>query len=210
MLAFFFSGERFLETTFLATFFFVRELGFFALIAVATLFQTAPGAAVTGAAAVAAAWANSPTKVLVPSAAVFPAATTVPFALAALSRTAAGTAVAAEAALAAPPARALAFDGTFSCGYNSFLRTRYDALTRHIPLSRPEDTQKHRTRDNRSLEEVRGLCWFDSNVRFGSPAPGPFSASAKQCLLCAESDRILRHSEMTPRANRRHCRIDLK
>ena len=106
MLAFFFSAVRFLEATFLATFFFVRELGFFAPIAVATLFQTAPGAAVT---VVAAAWANSPTKVLVPSAAVFPAATTVTCALAALSRTA-GTAVAvaAEAALAASPARALA------------------------------------------------------------------------------------------------------
>jgi hypothetical protein len=40
------------------------------------------------------------------------------------------------------------FGGTFSCGENSFLRTRYDALTRHTSLSRPEDTQKHRTRDN--------------------------------------------------------------
>jgi hypothetical protein len=106
MLAFFFSVVRFLEATFLATFFFVRELGFFAPIAVATLFQTAPGAAV---AVVAAAWASSPTKVLVPSAAVFPAATTVFCALAALSRTA-GTAVAvaSEATLATSPARALA------------------------------------------------------------------------------------------------------
>jgi len=49
MLTFFFSVERLLEADFLATFFFVRA------IAVATLFQTAPGAVVTGAAAVAAA-----------------------------------------------------------------------------------------------------------------------------------------------------------
>jgi hypothetical protein len=118
MLAFFFSVVRLLE----ATAFFVRELGFFAPIAVATLFQTAPGAAV---AVVAAAWANSPTKVLVPLAAVFPAATTV------------------------------------SCALVMML------LRAIFPLSRPEDTQKHRTRDNQSLEEVRGLCWFDS-VRFGS------------------------------------------
>jgi hypothetical protein len=55
-----------------------------------------------------------------------------------------------------------------------------------FPLSRPEDTQKHRTRDNQSLEEVRGLCWFDSNVRFGSSAPGPFSARADQCPLCTQ------------------------
>ena len=55
MLAFFFSVERFLEATFLATFFFVRELGFFAPIVVATLSQTAPGAAEAVAAAVAAA-----------------------------------------------------------------------------------------------------------------------------------------------------------
>ena len=32
----------------------------------------------------------------------------------------------------------------------------------------PEDHPKHRTRDNQSLEEVQGLCWFDLNVRFGS------------------------------------------
>ena len=168
MLAFFFCVERFLEATFLATFFFVRELGFFAPIVVVTLFQTAPGAAV---AVVAAAWANSPTKVLVPLAAVFPAATTVPFALAALSRTAAGTAVvvASEAALATSPARALArlaalFPAatTVSCALVMML------LRAIFPLSRPEDTQKHRTRDNQSLEELRGLCWFDSNVRFGS------------------------------------------
>ena len=164
MLAFFFSEERFLEATFLVTFFFVRELGFFAPIAVATLFQTAPGAAVTGAAAVAVAWANSPTKVLVPSAAVFPAATTVPFALAALSRTAAGTtvAVAAEAALAAPPARALArWAALFPAATIVFCALVMMLLRAIFPLSRPEDTQKHRTRDNQSLEEVRDLCWFD-------------------------------------------------
>ena len=45
VLAFFFGVVRFLEATFFATFFFVRELGFFAPIAVATLSQTAPGAA---------------------------------------------------------------------------------------------------------------------------------------------------------------------
>jgi hypothetical protein len=77
MLAFFFSVARFLEVTFFATFFFVREPGFFAPIAVATLSQTTPGAAVAVAAAVAAAWANSPARILVPSAALLPAATTV-------------------------------------------------------------------------------------------------------------------------------------
>jgi hypothetical protein len=171
MLAFFFSVVRFLEATFLATFFFVRELGFFAPIVVATLFQTAPGAAVTGATAVAAAWANSPTKVLVPSAAVFPAATTVPCALAALSRTAAGTAVAvaAETALAAPPARALARSAAlFPAATTGFCALVMMLLRAIFSLSRPEDTQKHRTRDNQSLEEVRGLCWLDANVRFGS------------------------------------------
>ena len=55
VLAFFFSVVRFLEATFFATFFFVRELGFFAPIVVATLSQAAPGAAVAVAAAVAAA-----------------------------------------------------------------------------------------------------------------------------------------------------------
>lgn len=81
MLAFFFSVARFLEVTFFATFFFVREPGFFAPIAEATLSQTTPGAAVAVAAAVAAAaaaaWANSPARILVPSAALLPAATTV-------------------------------------------------------------------------------------------------------------------------------------
>ena len=137
MLAFFFSVERFLEATFLATFFFVR---FFAPIAVATLFQTAPGAAVIGAVAVAAAWANSPTKVLVPSAAVFPAATTVPFALAALSRTAAGTAGSRSrrSGVGSSASKSFgSFGGIFSCGCNSFLRTRYDALTRHISTLPP-------------------------------------------------------------------------
>jgi hypothetical protein len=43
-------------------------------------------------------------------------------------------------------------------------------LLRVIFQSRSEDTHKHRTRDNQSLEEVRGLCWVDSNVRFGSLA----------------------------------------
>src|SRR5262245_45743968 len=85
MWAFFFSLARFLEATFLATFFFAREPGFFAPIAVATLFQTTPGAAVAVAAAVAAAeaaaWANSPARILVPSAALLPAATTVSCAL---------------------------------------------------------------------------------------------------------------------------------
>ena len=198
MLAFFFSAVRFLEATFLATFFFVRELGFFAPIAVATLFQTAPGAAVT---VVAAAWANSPTKVLVPSAAVFPAATTVTCALAALSRTA-GTAVAvaAEAALAASPARALARLAALFSAATTVSCARVDALTCHIPLSRSEDTHKHRTRDNQSLEEVRGLCWVDSNVRFGSladilrcgsnvrftPKSGHVRCKSK-CPLCANS-----------------------
>ena len=51
MLAFFLGVVRFLEATFFATFFFVRELG--ALIAVATLSKTTPGAAVALAAAVA-------------------------------------------------------------------------------------------------------------------------------------------------------------
>ena len=112
MLAFFFSVVRFLEAIFLATFFFVRELGFFAPITVATLLQTSrkpqPGAAVTPRSSSMGKLANI---ALVPSAAVFPAATTVSCALAALSRTA-GTAVAvavaAEAALATSPARALA------------------------------------------------------------------------------------------------------
>src|SRR5262245_35051045 len=76
---------RFLEATFFATFFFVREPGFFARIAVATLSQTTAGAAVAVAAAVAAAaaaaWANSPARILVPSAALLPAATTVSCAL---------------------------------------------------------------------------------------------------------------------------------
>ena len=45
ILAFFFSVVRFLEATFFATFFFVRELG--APIAVATLSRTTPGAAAT-------------------------------------------------------------------------------------------------------------------------------------------------------------------
>ena len=81
VLAFFFGVVRFLEATFFATFFFVRELGFFAPIAVATLSQTAPGAAVAVAAAVAAAWANSPARALVPSAALLPAAATVSCAL---------------------------------------------------------------------------------------------------------------------------------
>ena len=53
MLAFFLSVVRFLEATFFATFFFVRDLGFFAPIAVATLSQTTPGTAVAVAAAVA-------------------------------------------------------------------------------------------------------------------------------------------------------------
>ena len=75
MLAFFFGVVRFLETTFFATFFFVRELD--ARIAVATLSKTTPGAAVALAAAAAAAWANSPARVLVPAAALLPAATTV-------------------------------------------------------------------------------------------------------------------------------------
>src|SRR4249919_3018631 len=79
MLAFFFGVVRFLEATFFATFFFVRELG--APIAVATLSKTTPGTAVAlvaaVTAAVAAAWANSPGRVLVPSAALLPAATTV-------------------------------------------------------------------------------------------------------------------------------------
>jgi hypothetical protein len=85
MLAFFFSVARFLEATFFATFFFVRELGLFALIAVATLSQTTLGAAVAVAAALAAAaaaaWANSPARILVPSAALLPAPTTVSCAL---------------------------------------------------------------------------------------------------------------------------------
>jgi hypothetical protein len=81
MLAFFLSVVRFLEATFFATFFFVRNLGFFAPIAVATLSQTTPGTAVAVAAAVAAAWANSPARVLVPSAALLPAATRVSCAL---------------------------------------------------------------------------------------------------------------------------------
>ena len=51
LLAFFFSVVRFLEATFFATFFFLRELGFFAPIVVATLSQTAAGAAVAVAAA---------------------------------------------------------------------------------------------------------------------------------------------------------------
>ena len=43
------------------------------------------------------------------------------------------------------------FGGAFACGYNSFLRTRFDALTRHIFHSPAErTTQKHRTRDNQS------------------------------------------------------------
>jgi hypothetical protein len=108
VLAFFFSVVRFLEATFFATFFFVRELDFFAPIAVATLSQTAPGAA----AAVAAAWAKSPARVLVPSAALLPAATTVSWALVLM-----------------------------------LLRVIF-----HSPAQRT--TQKHRTRDNQSLEEV--------------------------------------------------------
>ena len=42
LLAFFLSVVRFLEATFFATFFFVRELGFFAPIAVATLSHATP------------------------------------------------------------------------------------------------------------------------------------------------------------------------
>ena len=97
MLAFFLSVVRFLEATFFATFFFVRELGFFAPIAVATLSHATPGAAVAVAAAETAA---------------------------------------AAAALASSPVRVLVLGGTFGCGYNSFLRTRFDALPRHIPLPR--------------------------------------------------------------------------
>ena len=81
LLAFFLSVVRFLEATFFATFFFVRELGFFAPIAVATLSHATPGAAVAVAAAetaaAAAALASSPVRVLVPSAALLAAATTV-------------------------------------------------------------------------------------------------------------------------------------
>ena len=81
MLAFFLSVVLFLEATFFATFFFVRELGFFAPIAVATLSHATPGAAVAVAAAetaaAAAALASSPVRVLVPSAALLAAATTV-------------------------------------------------------------------------------------------------------------------------------------
>ena len=122
MLAFFLSVIRFLEATFFATFFFVRELGFFAPIAVAILSHATPGAAVAEAAAVAAAaaaaWASSPARVLVPSAALLPAATTVSCALVLM-----------------------------------LLRVIF-----HSPAERT--TQKHRTRDNQCLEEVRGLCWI--------------------------------------------------
>ena len=127
MLAFFLSVVRFLEATFFATFFFVRELGFFAPIAVATLSHATPGAAVAVAAAetaaAAAALASSPVRVLVPSAALLAAATTV------------------------------------SCA-------RVLMLFRVI-FHRPEDTQKHRTRANQSLEEVQG---GSTRMSFGSLA----------------------------------------
>jgi hypothetical protein len=132
VLAFFFGVVRFLEATFFATFFFVRDLGFFTPIVVATLSQTAPGAAVAVAAAVAAAaaaaWDNSTARVLVPSAALLPAATTV------------------------------------SCALVLMLLL----VIFHSHAART--TQKHRTRDNQSLEDVHGLCCFDSDVRFGSLA----------------------------------------
>ncbi len=172
VLAFFFSEVRLLEATFFATVFFVRELGVVAPIAVATLSQTTPGAAATVAAAVAAALANSPARVLVPTAALFPAATTVSCALATLSQTTPGAAVAVaaavEAALAASPARVLAPSAALFPAATIVSCALVMMLLRVIFHSPAQATLKHRTRDNQSLEEVRGLGRCDSNARCGS------------------------------------------
>ena len=99
-----------------------RNCPAFSAAAAVPLFRISPAAFYPNYAsemqASAAAWANSPARVLVPSAALLPAATTV------------------------------------SCALVLMLLR----VICHSPAERT--TQKHRTRDFQSLEEVQGLCWF--------------------------------------------------